>query len=76
MEDVNLETQKLLYMYLCNKGRKKIEGERNEKKPHICMLDWLLTGFDPLRGLFWTPVGGHFYGVRVNCFDDIGFSTV
>ena len=47
-----------------------------EKKPHICMLDWLLTGFDPLRGLFWTPVGGHFYGVRVNCFDDIRFSIV
>ena len=72
-------TLKLKSCCICisvTKEGKKIEAERNGKKPHICMLDWLLTGFDPLRGLFWTPVGGHFYGVRVNCFDDIGFSTV
>ena len=39
------------------------------------MLHCLLTGFDPLRGLLWTSVGGHFYGVRVNRVDDSGFKT-
>ena len=32
VEDVNLETQKLLYMYLCNKGRKKNRGREKWKK--------------------------------------------
>ena len=42
-DDDNLETQKLLYVYLSNKGRKKIEGERERNEKSLIFA--CLTGY-------------------------------